>query len=201
MTNLLNEIMTAYSMLEFSNDSDVDRKRKYLDEIKEYALSGVYTNTKHKEYFLRNFMKPVSEQKKDLGLSSAAVYKNRNLINRDLERRIGKDIVKQILTGDYDEVERVLNYSLLDQPIGKVVLQSVVDAIEERKLNEGKVKPVYDLEDCIDEIKLLKRYSFLDMELTLDSLNISKLKYLLRLINFKETNVKDRGRLLELIKR
>lgn len=202
MGKLLSEIFDAYAILEFSDDDDVERKKRYLDELRDYALSGTYTNAKYKEYFLKNILKPVSKQMTDLGLSQSAVYKNREKIERDLERRVGKDIVKNILAGRFDEVEKVLTFSISDQPIGNVILSDVVDTIRKRaKENRVSKNSTYDLYDCIDEIKFLKKYSVLDLEVELNKLSLDKLSYLIRLISFEESNVIDRGTLLEIIKK
>ena len=175
-----------------------DEKKRYLDELRDYALGGTYTNTRHKEYLLKNYMEPISKQATDLNLSQAAIYKNRNIINKDLVGRVGTEIVKDILNGNFNEVDTVLNNAMSNKSVSSIIMQNVVDSIKDR---EGEKGSSYELSQCIDEMSLLKKYSVLDLELDLDKLDINKLSYLIRLLSFEETNVKDRNRLLEAIKR
>lgn len=192
-------------MLDYSGLEDRERKSRYLSELTEYVIGGSYTNTRHKEYLLRNYSRPVKDQMLDLKISQQAIYKNRKMISDDLERRVGKDIVSNILTGNYDDVETVLNYAMSDQPITKIILPDVIETIRDREedvvSNKDTERGVYELHDCIDEIKLLKRYSVLDLELALDLVDVKKLGYLTRLLNFEESDVKSRTKLLEIIKK
>ena len=202
MSNLITELFNAYTMLDFSSDEDKERKKEYLDDIKDFALSGSYTTTKHKEYLLKNFMKPIQDQAEDLNLSKAAVYKNRNLILKDLENRLGYRVIKNVLSGNLDEVDKVLAHNMTEQSLSDVVIKSVLDSVKSRSsYSSSKKKAKYDLVECVDELNLLKKYSVLELELLLDRLDMEKLNYLFRLINFEESNVDDRVKLMEYIKK
>lgn len=202
MSNLIDELLRAYTMLDFSDDSNKELKKEYLDEVKEFALKGSYTSTKHKDYLLRNFMKPIQEQALDLNLSKAAVYKNRNLVLRDLESRLGKGIIKSILNSEFEHVDMVLQFNAVDQPLSNVIIPSVIDSINERSNKARRnSSSKYSLIDCSDEIRLLKKYAVLDLEMQLDNLDMDKLNYLLRLISFEESDVKDRIDLMKVIKK
>ncbi|PHE64255.1 hypothetical protein COF68_05275 [Bacillus toyonensis] len=198
MVKLLEELLDASVMLDYDRGDDIEKKKELLKELQDFIMGGSYTNVRNKEYLLRNVKKPVQDQARDLNLSKPAIYKNKKLINNDLERKVGKNIISNILAGDFDRVNTVLDYALSEQSISSIVIPSVIDRVQEKEFDKNST---YDLNDCITEISFLKKYSNLDLELLLSNCDSDKLNYLLRLLDFKESDVESRIRLVETIKR
>lgn len=71
---------------------------------------------------------------------------------------------------------------LADYSSERVVIKSVVNRIEKGEHND---KSRYTLEECLNEIALLKKYSNLDLEVLLMNCDMNKLNYLLRLLDAK----------------
>lgn len=198
LVKLLEELLDASVMLDYDRGDDIEKKKELLKELQDFIMGGSYTNVRNSQYLLRNVKKPVQDQARDLNLSKPAIYKNKKLINNDLERKVGKNIVSNILAGEFDRVNTVLDYALSEQSISSIVIPSVIDRVQEKEFDKNST---YDLNDCITEISFLKKYSNLDLELLLSDCDSDKLNYLLRLLDFKESDVESRIRLVETIKR
>lgn len=160
-------------------------------------MEGSYTDVKHKGYLLNNWDKPTKEQYEELGISRSFYYKQRKALDEDLEKMLGTEVVELILKEEFKEVDLILDTLLADYSSERVVIKSVVNRIEKGEHND---KSRYTLEECLNEIALLKKYSNLDLEVLLMNCDMNKLNYLLRLLDAKESDVKSRIRLIETIK-
>lgn len=196
---LIKDILSAPQLVNYMTGEEADRKKEYLDELTEYTLDGTYTTNKHKSYLLRNYFKPHLEQAKALDLSKAAIWKYRKQLNTDLAKRVGDDIVERIIEGDFEHVDRVFAQALVEQPIDTILIPDIIERLKEDKIKRYE-QPKFDLEDCVLEMKLLKRYTHISMEVLLSKVDNEKLQYLVRLLNFEESDALSRSRLLEVLK-
>lgn len=199
MASIIKDLYQAYTLLEFDDSEKKKTQLELLDDLRNFAFSGTYTTTKHKEYLLKNYNEPILKQAKDLGLSDAGVYKNRKLILRDLERYVGANIIKEILKGDLDKAEKIIVNATSGQTLDDIVIETVVDSIKDLDTRRRRSN-TYNLEDCTNEIKFLRVYSRLLLETRLELMDSDKLNYLLSLLSYEDANVEDRLRLLEVIK-
>ncbi|MEC2463490.1 hypothetical protein P9X10_01065 [Bacillus cereus] len=197
MVRLLDELTHACTLVSFESEGDSERKLDYLKEVNDFIMGGSYTEANKKEYILRNYRKPIQEQLDDLGISRATYYRNKRTLESDLEKALGNEIISSIQRSEFDLVDKILDNVTVDYSPTKVVIPSIVKRIESEEHNKDVI---YGLEECIDEITFLKRYSNLDLEVLLSRCDINKLNYLLRLLDLKESDVKARIRLVEVIK-
>ncbi|EEM74794.1 hypothetical protein bthur0014_55780 [Bacillus thuringiensis IBL 4222] len=185
-------VLANYDESEFKQ-----QKLDYLNEVQKFIMEGSYTDVKHKGYLLNNWDKPTKEQYEELGISRSFYYKQRKALDEDLEKMLGTEVVELILKEEFKEVDLILDTLLADYSSERVVIKSVVNRIEKGEHND---KSRYTLEECLNEIALLKKYSNLDLEVLLMNCDMNKLNYLLRLLDAKESDVKSRIRLIETIK-
>ncbi|PGF04997.1 hypothetical protein [Bacillus toyonensis] len=197
MVRLLQEVSRAFVLVNFDESEFKQQKLDYLNEVQKFIMEGSYTDVKHKGYLLKNWDKPTKEQYEELDISRSFYYKQRKALDEDLEKMLGTEVVQLILQEEFNEVDLILDTLLADYSSEKVVIKSVVTRIEKGEHNKSSR---YRLEECLNEIALLKKYSNLDLEVLLMNCDMSKLNYLLRLLDAKESDVKSRIRLIETIK-
>lgn len=190
------ELLNAYGVVQNMSGVERDIALARLDRLKKYILGGSYTTQRDLDLILENFMDDAKVVANARGVGTAAIYKERRLLNNSLEVKLGSDIVSKIQRGDED-VDEIMDLAEFSHSFTGIIIPEVSSLIKGTDVKT----PTWDsLEACGDEIAFLKRntMSAIQGEITFE-LKPQKLKYLLGLLEGVVGTPKDRGELIKLL--
>lgn len=180
MESIFKSLSKEHNSVKNNPDEAVAAKRELLEEIVEYVNSlGWLSRTKTKDK-VRFFIKSGYDYEalcKEFGITYESAKNAIKWASKQLKAKIGRNTVQLIRFG-YIEEARIAFYV----GVGKISRDNLFVSDLNNLLPESKYSAIYDLQDCIAELALLRKMSLAYLKKYSDKIDNKKMAYLLSLI-------------------
>lgn len=151
-------------------------------EIYEFIYSGVWTKSAKTKAMLPIINESAETIAGKMNISVSNVLASRSQASEKLRKILGKNLHSKLLSADseiFADLRRSMQVAITEYiELDDFFLQGVLDLIPANE--EAKE---YKLEDCKQEIEFLASFSNEGIQRRLQSLDIEKLQYLMRVLN------------------
>lgn len=180
MESVFKALSKEYNSVKNNQDDNVAEKRELLEEIVKYVNSMEWLKrekTKEKILFYIKSGYDYDALCKEFGITYEAAKNAVKWASKQLKSKIGRTTVQLIRFG-YLEEARIAFYV----GIGKISRDNLFVSELNAILPESKYSAIYNLQDCIAELALLRKMSLAYLDKYAEGVDSSKLAYLLSLI-------------------
>lgn len=180
MESVFKALSKEYNSVKNNQDDNVAEKRELLEEIVKYVNSMEWLKrekTKEKILFYIKSGYDYEALCKEFNITYEAAKNAVKWASKQLKAKIGRNTV-QLTRFGYIEEARVAFYV----GIGKISRENLFVSDLNGILPEGKYSAIYNLQDCVAELALLRRMSLAYLKKYADKVDIKKMAYLLSLI-------------------
>lgn len=173
-----------------------DKRYELMQRLSDYVYSGDYSTYRYKEIVLQNWTLSNELLAYKIGITQGRLRAIRSQFSNEIEKRVGSDIIDNILKNTESSLlkaEKVLDTVEVDCTVANLFPTEVVKYIKER--SNGDIE--YELKDCINEVKFLKKHSMFTIKNEIADLDVNKINYLLRVLNYDTGKGLDRARVMD----
>lgn len=184
--SIFNDMINAKAYLDDTVSSYKVRKDLF-DRVIELIESKVYFDCKNFDVLIKNYSQGDEYLSSILDITEAGVRKMKSRASKALYSVLGRDIFMLITRGsdrDLKVVDGILSLAEMKILSEDVILRDVKLGLLKNLGAEDRLSS-YRLEDCVEEIKFLHRYSQRVLGESLSELDTGKILYLLDLLDNK----------------
>lgn len=180
MESIFKALSKEYNSVKDNPDVAVAEKRELLEEIVKYVNSMTWLSRKATKEKISFYIKSGYDYDalcKEFDITYEAAKNAVKWASKQLKSKIGRNTVQLIRFG-YIEEARVAFYV----GIGKISRDNLFISDLNGILPESKYSAIYDLQDCVAELALLRKMSRAYLKKYADKVDSKKMSYLLSLI-------------------
>ena len=180
MESIFKSLSKEHNSVKNNPDEAVAAKRELLEEIVEYVNSLSWLSRAKTKDKVRFFIKSGYDYEalcKEFGITYESAKNAMKWASKQLKAKIGRNTIQLIKFG-YIEEARIAFYV----GIGKISRDNLFVSELNGILPESKYSAIYNLQDCIAELALLRKMSLAYLDKYAEGVDSSKLAYLLSLI-------------------
>jgi hypothetical protein len=156
----------------------INKKLKALRVVAAYIKGGTWAT---KKSFVERINYTLSHSRelaaKKFGVSEGSINVSISLANKMLRERLGDDIIKQIMSGNWEEAVLRVNIANGSLSLSNAIFSDVLALMPEPAANNLNIK------DCITELKFLRGCSINSLKKSIAKMDSNKLAYVLDLYN------------------
>lgn len=200
MVTFFRRLNRAERIIRADTDNPLYEERiDLLDRVNKYILSCNFIKKPQHKFVIQNSDAEVSYLIKETGMSKSGIMSFRQRASKQLTDQFGVEFCDYLI-GDKSQLELAQTIFFIIENNLKaedIVNSSLVSNI--RKRDDG-YKNVFDVKDCVNEIKLLIKYSNQQMLADIMECDIDKLVFLVQAIEGTEgISLSDRANLINKI--
>ena len=180
MESIFKALSKEYNSVKDNPDAAVAEKRELLEEIVKYVNSMTWLSRKATKEKISFYIKSGYDYDslcKEFDITYEAAKNAVKWASKQLKAKIGRNTVQLIRFG-YIEEARVAFYV----GIGRISRENLFVSDLNGVLPESKYSAIYNLQDCVAELVLLRRMSLAYFKKYADKVDSKKMAYLLSLI-------------------
>lgn len=180
MESIFKALSKEYNSVKDNPDAAVAEKRELLEEIVKYVNSMTWLSRKATKEKISFYIKSGYDYGalcEEFNITYEAAKNAVKWASKQLKAKIGRNTVQLIKFG-YIEEARVAFYV----GIGKISRDNLFISELNDILPESKYSAIYNLQDCIAELALLRKMSLAYLKKYSDKIDNKKMAYLLSLI-------------------
>lgn len=200
MVTFFRRLNRAERIIRADTDNPLYEERvDLLDRVNKYILSCNFIKKPQHKFVIQNSDAEVSYLIKETGMSKSGIMSFRQRASKQLTDQFGVEFFDYLI-GDKSQLELAQTIFFIIENNLKaedIVNSSLISNI--RKRDDG-YKNVFDVKDCVNEIKLLIKYSNQQMLADIMECDIDKLVFLVQAIEGTEgISLSDRANLINKI--
>lgn len=167
----------------------------YLN-LEKYVLSCKYSRYKYANVLVKMLLDGRNEEDiaKTLGISESTIrYHESTSLSKKLYEIFGKDFFRLMkdYSGNKREIDRRLFLAIRsDSSRYDYCMSDIISEVKTRLVEEPLED--YDIRDCAKELSFISKYSISNMKRDLANLDLSKLEYLMKVLDGEKGSVDER---------
>ena len=165
-----------------------DARRAYRD-LEKYILSGKWSNYRKAEEAATLFLSKSKDERiaQKLGISKGSIEVTKHNLSKSLYQLFGSDFLLMFYDYDNNAVKIAARYNLVTNrtiTLPKDILYKI-DEMYTYSSSSGDDFNVYGIKECTREVQFVMKYCNFAIDADLSKCDISKLKYVLSLLDDK----------------
>ena len=200
MKNIFSEIEVVENFLNGANDSEINRRRDLLNNLKSYILKGDYSSYSKKNIFLPNVYYGDEILAIKLDTTEASVRKIKSRFSRQLYELIGEDFLNKLKYGskaDLDELEFRLEFANSKTSSTNNFTMEFLSQVKNNALDLGTD---YDIDNCKYELALLRWLNINRITDLLSGVDLDKITYIFNVMDGVKGSYEDRLNIYKTLK-
>ena len=169
-----------------------------FERVKAFIMSGCYTSYKKADKFIRYNAMSDQELAKKLGTTVANVRQVRSRLSHEAYAMLGEDIFDTLEFGDLKSVKAaVRDFSVIEKCMDTddIILPDIMRLLKEYQTDNE----TFDIGDCKYELTLIHWLTTKKIKSLMGNVDLSRLGYLLRVLNGEEGTSTDRAKIIRVI--
>ena len=169
-----------------------------FERVKAFIMSGCYTSYKKADKFIRYNAMSDQELEKKLGTTVANVRQVRSRLSHEAYAMLGEDIFDTLEFGDLKSVKAaVRDFSVIEKCMDTddIILPDIMRLLKEYQTDNE----TFDIGDCKYELTLIHWLTTKKIKSLMGNVDLSRLGYLLRVLNGEEGTSTDRAKIIRVI--
>lgn len=179
---------------------NASKRLELLEQIEDLIRDGKFGCPKNLKKFADNMYMHDDDIASLLGISQSGVRQFKRRLSNSVIKELGENVVEDILYGEKDVlrmVERKLIVASADISSRDIVCNTIIDSVK-----DGNSKNLsYNLEDCSAELRYISKFSNRAMKSALYDLDISKVSYIISILDGDVGTLEDKVRVINFIQK
>lgn len=169
-----------------------------FERVKAFVMSGCYTSYKKADKFIKYSSLSDSDLASKLNTTVANVRQVRSRISHEAYAMIGEDILNTLEFGDLRSVKSAArDFCVIEKCMDTddIILPDIMRLLKEYQTDNE----TFDISDCKYELTLIHWLTTKKIKSLMSNVDLSRLGYLLRVLNGEEGTSTDRAKIIRVI--